>query len=207
LRREGENRAAAEVAPLWANRRRGDRRHHARRGHRARRAPQGHEDARALVNAYCAVLGFVCPDRARALQTPPPLGLAIMRPQKAASVVGIGIGSWSMTGASSMVWKTSDDWRITSYVPVYKPTKGRSSVAELDSARRQSVPSSAATRRATRSCSVVRPAASDWMTADEVHRLCELQAALVPYAWEEREEARVRVAAKRAARVAERAAA
>ena len=50
----------------------------------------------------------------------------------------------------------------------------------------------------------VRPAAADWMTSDEVHRLCEIQAALVPYAWEEREAARARVAVKRAARRAAR---
>jgi hypothetical protein len=156
---------------------------------------------RALVGVL-RDLGFICPDRARALQTPPPLGLAIMR-QK-----GRRGGNWHWVvvedGRIIDGVEESDDWRITSYVPVYKPTK-KELLAEL-----HTLVSGAEQRRDSAHDPFllgIRPATSDWMTADEVHRLCEIQAALVPYAWEEREEARVRVAAKRAARIAESAAA
>ena len=50
----------------------------------------------------------------------------------------------------------------------------------------------------------IRPAASDWMTPEEIDLMCELQAALVPYRWDDMMAARERVAAKRAARVAAR---
>lgn len=53
----------------------------------------------------------------------------------------------------------------------------------------------------------IRPAASDWMTQEEIDRLCDLQAALVPYRWDDMMAARERVAVKRAARVAARMAA
>lgn len=46
----------------------------------------------------------------------------------------------------------------------------------------------------------IRPAAADWMTADEVHTLCELQAALVPYRRNDMLAAQERVAIKRAER-------
>lgn len=147
-------------------------------------------------------LGFICPDRARAMKTPPPLGLAIMRPKHRRG----GNWHWVVVEDGRIIdgMEESDDWRITSYVPVYKPTK-KELLAEL-----HTLVSGAEQRRDSARDPFllgIRPAASDWMTADEVHRLCEIQAALVPYAWEEREEARARVAAKRAARIAERSAA
>lgn len=52
----------------------------------------------------------------------------------------------------------------------------------------------------------IHPSASDWMTAEEIARMSEVQALLVPFAWQDREDARERVARKRAARVAARTA-
>lgn len=50
----------------------------------------------------------------------------------------------------------------------------------------------------------LRPSASDWMSAEEIGRLSDLQAALVPYTQRDRLGAQERVAVKRAARVAAR---
>lgn len=53
----------------------------------------------------------------------------------------------------------------------------------------------------------LRPSASDWMTADEIARMSDVQALLVPYRWDDMMAARERVAQKRADRVAARTAA
>lgn len=46
----------------------------------------------------------------------------------------------------------------------------------------------------------VRPAASDWMTADEIARMCDIQVALVPFRRDDMLSARERVRVKRARR-------
>lgn len=54
------------------------------------------------------------------------------------------------------------------------------------------------------SIGALRPTASDWMSADEIARMSDLQALLVPFSWRDREDARRRVAVRRAARLAAR---
>jgi hypothetical protein len=48
----------------------------------------------------------------------------------------------------------------------------------------------------------LRPTASDWMTTEELERLQELQAAMIPYTQQDRVDAQERVRLKRAARLA-----